>query len=141
MALAFYCPIMVAEPVLLAPMLKPVQQAARILIWQLGWTVLGAVIFGMLVSGRWAWSIAVGAGIGLLATAYVALVMIKHLLNVTKPATLFTVLITWLIKTMLVVGLLLLALRSHALVPLAVILGLSGSLVVYWFSVVMYSRG
>ncbi|HEX2585716.1 MAG TPA: ATP synthase subunit I [Steroidobacteraceae bacterium] len=122
-------------------MFKPVQQALRILIWQFGWTVLAAVIFGLLVSQRWGWSVLVGAGIGLLATSYLVLVMVKHVLNVTKPATLFTVLITWLIKVMLVVGLLLIAFRSASLVPLAIIIGLTGSLVAYWFSVFLFARG
>jgi len=62
-------------------------------------------------------------------------VMVRHVLNVTKPATLSTVLITWLIKTMLVIGLLLIAFRSSQLVPLAIMAGFVGSLVVYWLSV------
>ncbi|MES1195897.1 MAG: hypothetical protein ABUL58_03035, partial [Steroidobacter sp.] len=68
------------------------------------------------------------------------LVMIRHVLNITKPATLFTVLSTWLIKTMLVVGLLLIAFRTPQLVPLAVMLGLIGSLMAYWCSV-FFVRG
>ena len=121
-----------AEPVQIAPMLKPVQHAFRILAWQVAWTVLAAVIFGLVISQRWGWSVLVGAGIGLLATAYLMFVMVKHVLNVTKPATLFTVLITWLVKVMLVVGLLLIAFRSPRFVPLAVMLGLGGSLTTYW---------
>jgi hypothetical protein len=122
-------------------MFKPVQQALRILMWQSGWMVLAAVISGLLISQRWGWSVLVGAGIGVVATAYLAFVMVKHVLNVTKPATLFTVLITWLIKVMLVVGLLLIALRSPVLAPLAVILGLGSSLAVYWLCVVLLSAG
>jgi len=122
-------------------MLKPVQQALRILMWQSGWVVLAAAAFGLLINQRWAWSVLAGAGIGLVATSYLVLVIVKHVLNVTRPATLFTVLITWLIKVMLVVGLLLIALRSPMLTPLPVILGLGGSLLAYWLCMVLVSAG
>jgi len=125
----------------LSTMFKPVQQASRILIWQFGWVVVSALAFGLLINRQWGWSVLTGAGIGLVATSYVVLVMVKHVLNVTKPATLFTVLITWLIKVMLVVGLLLIALRSPLLTPLAVILGLVGSLMAYWLSMILVSTG
>jgi hypothetical protein len=131
----FYGLIKVVVLVQVAPMSKPVQQALRTLIWQSGWVLVSTAFVWSLVNQRWAWSVMVGAGIGLLSTGYVLLVMVKHVLNVTKPATLFTVLITWLIKTMLVVGLLLIAFRSPRLVPLAVMIGLMGSLVAYWLSV------
>jgi len=138
-ALVFYCPIGCYNGTSHA-MLKPVQQALRILMWQSGWIVVAASVLALLVSRQWALSVLAGAGIGLLATSYVVLVMVKHVLNVTKPATLFTVLLTWLIKTMLVIGLLLAAFRSAALSPLAVIAGLTSSLVVYWLSVMFFAR-
>jgi F0F1-type ATP synthase assembly protein I len=122
-------------------MFKPVQQALRILMWQAGWVVLATVAFGLLISRQWAWSVLVGAGIGLISTSYLVLVVVKHVLNVTKPATLFTVLITWLIKVMLVIGLLLIALWSPLLMPLPVILGLGGSLLAYWLSMVVVNTG
>lgn len=121
-------------------MLKPVQQALRILMWQAGWAVLGATAFELLVSRQWAYSVLVGAGIGMLGLSYLVLIMVKQGLQITRPATLFTVLSTWLIKTMLVVGLLLIAFRASQLVPLAVILGLIGSLIAYWCSV-FFVRG
>jgi len=119
-------------------MLKPVRQALRILIWQVGWTVLATAALALLVNRQWTWSVLTGAGIGLLTTSYLMLVMIRRVVNVTKPATLLTVLLTWLIKTTLVIGLLLIAFKSTALLPLAVILGLGGSLMVYWVSVVFF---
>jgi F0F1-type ATP synthase assembly protein I len=114
-----------------------IAQALRLLRWQFGWMVISGVAACLLLGQRWAWSMATGAGIGLIATSYLVFVMVKHSLTVTKPATLFTLLLTWLIKTILVIVLLLIALRSPALLPLAVILGLSGGLGVYWLSLIV----
>ena len=112
--------------------LTPGQQALRVLAWQLSGAVLSGAMALLLVDARAAWSMLAGAGIGSLGLAYVMLVMLKHGVQITKPATLFSVLITWLIKTMLVMGLLLIAFRSSRLAPLAVMLGLLGSFFVYW---------
>ncbi len=124
---------------------KPALQALHILCWQLSWMVLSAAVMGLMDGRRWAYSILAGAGIGLLTTAYLLFVMIKHSLMPTKSATLFSVLFAWLIKTILAVGLLMVALRSRMLLPLAVILGLSGSLLAYWLSLmvgrVKYANG
>jgi len=118
-------------------MKKPAQQVLRILLWQVSWTVSSAAVAGLMSGRLWAVSMLVGATIGLLATSYVLFVMIKHTLMVTKPATLFSVLLTWLIKTILVVGLLLIAFRSRMFLPPAVIFGLSGSFLAYWLAMVV----
>ena len=112
--------------------LTPAKHASRVLAWQFVWLLAGSVLALLLVNRRAAWSMLAGSGIGLLGIAYVMLVMVKHSVQITRPATLFSVLITWLIKTILVVGLLLIALRSPVLTPLAIMLGLMGSFFVYW---------
>jgi len=118
-------------------MMKPVQQVLRILLWQSSWMVASTLVMWLAIDKRWAGSMLAGAAIGLLANSYVLFVMIKHTLRVTRPATLFSVWLAWLIKTILVVGLLMIAFRSPMLLPLAVILGLFGSLLAYWLSMVV----
>jgi F0F1-type ATP synthase assembly protein I len=109
------------------------RQAMRILVWQL----LGLLTLGLVAwwyDGRVARSVLVGGGIGLLATAYLLFVLIKHSLQPARPATVLSLFGNWLVKTGLVLGLLALALRSPTLLPAAVLLGLASSLLIYWLS-------
>ena len=119
-------------------MLKSVtHQALRILLWQAGWVVLAGGLTAVTVGTRAAWSIMAGAAIGLLATSYLVFVLIKQTLQIGKPPSMVSVFAAWLVKTILVIGLLLIALRSRAIMPLLLIVGLCGSLVAYWLSMVV----
>jgi hypothetical protein len=90
-----------------------------------------------LVSGAsLARSVLAGGGIGLVATGYLMFVLIKHSLRPARPATVLGLFGNWFIKTGLVLGLLVIALRAHGLQPAAVMMGLAGSLVSYWVSVI-----
>lgn len=113
------------------------RQALRILGWQLLGLIVLTACAGWLYDWRVGRSVLTGSGIGWLATAYLVFVLIKHSLQPARPATVLSLYGNWLVKTALVVGLLLVALRSQALMPLAVLLGLFGSLTMYWLAVML----
>jgi len=104
----------------------------------LGWQLVGLIALSAAAVWIWDWRIArsvgVGSGIGLAATSYLAFVLIKHALRPAQPATVLSLFGNWLVKTALVLGLLAVALRSSALVPPAVLFGLSGSMLAYWLA-------
>jgi F0F1-type ATP synthase assembly protein I len=110
------------------------RQALRILGWQL------AVLILLTAAAAWCWggrvgrSVGVGSGIGLVATSYLAFVLIKHALRPARPATVLSLFGNWFVKTALVLGLLAIALRSTALAPPAVLAGLVGSMLAYWLA-------
>lgn len=91
----------------------------------------------MLSGWRVGCSVLVGSSIGWAATAYIVFVLIKHSLRPARPATVLSLYGNWFVKTALVMGLLLVALRSKALLPPAILLGLFSSLVTYWLVVVV----
>lgn len=113
------------------------RQALRILGWQLVGLLLLTVATGGLYGGRAARSVLAGGGIGMVATGYLVFVLIKHSLQPARPATVLSLFGNWFIKTLLVLGLLMIALRSGMLLPLAVLLGLVASLVIYWLAVMI----
>jgi len=109
------------------------RQAMRILGWQFATLIV-------LSAAAWCWdgrmgrSVGVGGGIGLIATSYLAFVLIKHALRPARPATVLSLFGNWLVKTALVLGLLAVALRSAVLTPPAVLFGLGSSLLAYWLA-------
>jgi F0F1-type ATP synthase assembly protein I len=111
------------------------RQALHILGWQLAGLILpvsAAAFIGGVSAAR---SVLAGGGIGLVATSYLMFVLIKHNLRPARPATVLSLFGNWFIKTGLVLGLLVIALRAHGLQPAAVMMGLAVSLVSYWLSV------
>jgi len=113
------------------------RQAVRILGWQMtGLIVLWAVAAG-LFDGRVGRSVLVGGGIVLVANSYLVFVLIKHSLRPARPVTVLGIFANWFFKTALVLGLLLIALRSRQLLPLGVLIGLFAGLVTYWLAVVL----
>jgi hypothetical protein len=107
----------------------------RILGWQLAGIGLVALPIWWFDS-QLALSIGVGGSIGFAAALYLVFVQVKHALQPARPASLLSLLTNWFIKTLLVLGLLMIALRSGYFRPLAVLLGLMMSLVLYWLAVV-----
>jgi F0F1-type ATP synthase assembly protein I len=111
------------------------RQALHILGWQLVGLILlvsAAVFIGGASVAR---SVLAGGGIGWVATSYLMFVLIKHSLRPARPATVLGLFGNWFIKTGLVLGLLVIALRTNGLQPAAVMMGLAGSLISYWLSV------
>lgn len=113
------------------------RQAVRILSWQLAGLILLTAVAGGLYGMRAGRSVLMGSGIGLIAASYLVFVLIKHGLRPARPATALNLFANWLIKTALVLGLLMIALRSTSLLPPAVLAGLAGSLLIYWLSVLV----
>ena len=99
-------------------------------------TACAGGLYGARVGG----SLLVGGAIGLLATSYLAFVMVKHALRPARPATVLGLFGNWFVKTAMVLGLLAVALRSERLVPPAVLAGLAGSLVCYWLAMVIGAK-
>ncbi|MGD9842155.1 MAG: ATP synthase subunit I [Steroidobacteraceae bacterium] len=116
------------------------RQALRILGWQLAGLVLLAAGAAWFYHGQAVRSVLVGSGIGLVATGYLVFVLVKHSLQPTRPATVLSLFGNWFIKTGLVVALLVVALRSTALTPPAVLIGLVCSLAIYWLTVLLGGR-
>ncbi len=74
----------------------------------------------------------VGGGIGLVWTLYMALVLFKHSLTHGVRLSAISFFAGWLFKVVMTVSLLVIALRSKALTPLLVLMGLFGAMVAYW---------
>ncbi len=110
------------------------RQAMRILGWQLASLIVLSATAAWCWDGRVGRSVGVGGGIGLIATSYLAFVLIKHALRPARPATVLSLFGNWFVKTGLVLGLLGVALRSTALVPPAILFGLACSLLAYWLA-------
>ena len=116
-----------------------VSSVARLGLRILGWQLAGLSLLALplwWLDGQLAPSVGVGGGIGLAAALYLVFVQVKHALQPARPANLLSLFTNWFIKTLLVLGLLMIALRSGLFRPLAVLLGLTMSLVLYWLAVV-----
>jgi len=116
-----------------------VRQISRVLLWQGVWLVLATIVAALVWGSRSAQSVLVGSGIGLLATAYLATVLIKRSMQIGKPPSVLGLFGNWFVKSALTVGLLIIALRSKSLSPLVVLTAWIGSLAAYWVCVV-FSR-
>lgn len=108
------------------------RQSVRILIWQALWSGALATIFAVTLGAKAAVSALVGGGIGLVWTAYMALVLFKHSLTHGVRLSAISFFAGWLFKVVVTVSLLVIALRSKALAPLFVLAGLFGAMVAYW---------
>jgi hypothetical protein len=78
-----------------------------------------------------------GGGIGLVATAYLATVLIKRSMQIGKAPSIVGLFGNWLVKSILTLGLLAIALRSKALSPSWVLAAWCGSLAAYWLCMVL----
>lgn len=116
-----------------------VRQISRVLLWQGAWLVLATVVAAGVWGSRSARSVLVGSGIGWLATAYLAIVLIKRSIQIGKWPSVVGLFGNWFVKSALTVGLLAIALRSKTLSPLFVLAAWIGSLAAYWVCVV-FSR-
>jgi F0F1-type ATP synthase assembly protein I len=108
------------------------RQSVRILLWQALWIGALATIFAVTLGTKAAVSALVGGGIGLVWTLYMALVLFKHSLTYGARLSAISFFAGWLFKVVVTVSLLVIALRSKALTPLLVLMGLFGAMVAYW---------
>jgi ATP synthase protein I len=108
------------------------RQSLRILMWQAGAIVVFALVCSVVWGVRAGASALAGGAIGLFWTAYMAWILFKHSLSHGARMSAFTFLAAWVIKLVMTVSLLFIAIRSRALLPLAVLAGLGMALVTYW---------
>ncbi len=108
------------------------RQSVKILLWQLAWVVAMAAIGGVLFGMRAGRSVLAGGGIGLLWTAYMAFTLFRHSLNHGARLSAASFVVAWLVKLVFTLGLLAIAFRSKAMMPLGLIAGLFGALLAYW---------
>jgi ATP synthase protein I len=109
------------------------RQSVRILMWQASAIVTFALVCAVVWGVRAGGSALAGGAIGLLWTAYMAWTFFKHSLSHGVRMSPLTFVAAWVIKLVLTVSLLFIAIRSRALLPLAVLAGLGMALVSYWF--------
>lgn len=112
-----------------------VRQISRILLWQGAWLVLATLAAALVWGARSAKSVLVGSGIGWVATAYLATVLIKRSMQIGKRPSVLGLFGNWLVKSALTLGLLIIALRATSLTPLFVLAAWFGSLATYWLCV------
>ena len=108
------------------------RESLKIMWWQLGWAAAVAVFCAALFGARAGWSALAGAGIGLIWTVYMAFAQFRHSLNHGVRLSAVGFFAGWMIKVALTVSLLVIAFRSAAMTPLAVLAGLFGAMVSYW---------
>ena len=105
------------------------RRSLLILRWQIGWITAIAVLCAFAFGARAGWSALVGGGIGLIWTFYMAVTLYQHSLDHGVRLSALTFVAGWLIKLGLTVALLVVAFRSGAFTPVALLGGLFGSLV------------
>jgi len=116
---------------------SPGGQALRILLWQI------AVVLGVAAAAALAWDAAAGAGvlvgggIAALPTVYIALKLYTSSLRRGVPVGAYGLLVGWVIKNAVTVGLLIVAFRSRAFPAPALLGGLGAALVAYWLCMVL----
>jgi len=110
------------------------RQARGIVLGQLSVTALLAGVSAAVWGIRAAVAVLIGGGIGIVAAGYLLIAMIRSSARVTGRPNLVGLLLAWVVKTTLTVSLLLIALRSKALPPPALLAGFGGSLLGYWLS-------
>lgn len=113
------------------------RQVLRLVLGQLGAVFVTAAALALSWGSGAAMSAVAGGGIGIVATAYLLVAMLRRRLRVGSGTGMVGVFASWLVKTLLTIGLLLAALRSQAFLPPALLAGLLASLIGYWLSLVL----
>ena len=110
------------------------RQSVQILRWQLAWIGALALLCGVVFGLRVGVSLLIGGGIGLIWTVSLAVAMFKHSLDHGARLSVLSFVGGWVLKIALTLCLLVIAFRSRALVPLAILGGLFWSMVAFWYS-------
>jgi F0F1-type ATP synthase assembly protein I len=122
------------------PVTKARRQALVIVSSQVFATVLIALMCGFAVGISQALSVAVGGGVGVLATAYMAFSVLRHGLGTSMGRVMWGFVMGWAIKVLLTLALLVIAFRSPALKPAYVLAAYVVSFIVYGYAAVRSSR-
>ena len=91
-----------------------------------------SLVFVAFGGGKAGWSSLVGGGIGLIWTVYMTVMLAKHSIDYGVRLSMATVIVGWVAKVALTIGLLIIAFRSRAIAPLPLLGGLAGALIAYW---------
>lgn len=110
--------------------------AWQILAWQVGWIVVIAGSSAAVFDAKAGWSVLVGGSIGLIWTVYMGFTLLRHSVDHGVRLSALTFFMGWLIKVVLTVSLLVIALRSKAMTPLALLGGLGVASMAYWAGLV-----
>jgi Ca2+/H+ antiporter len=119
----------------------------RLAAWRDALKVLAAQALAMVTVAAVAWlgwdrsaalGVFIGAAIGLIANVYLALALLGKPLLSGKPGS---VIVSWLIRVGLTVGLLIIAMRAQVAPPLALILGLAAISLAHWLAVSFWLSG
>lgn len=113
------------------------RQALLIVLGQLGATLVVAGLFALGWGRQSMLAALVGGGIGVVASAYLLMAMVKRRARIDKGPAVGALFLSWLVKTVLTISLLMVALKSKGLPPLPLLAGLFASLVGYWLSLVV----
>ena len=108
------------------------RESLRLLVWQAGCVIALAAVFAAAWGGKAGWSSLVGGGIGLIWTIYMTVTLAKHSVDHGVRLSMATVIVGWVAKVALTIGLLIIAFRSKAIAPLPLLGGLGGALIAYW---------
>lgn len=108
------------------------RQSLHILRWQLGWVAALAIVCALIFGARAGWSVLAGGGVGLIWTVTMAAMLFRHSLTHGMRMSALSFAAAWLIKVALTIALLIVAFRSRAFTPPALLGGLFGALVSYW---------
>jgi F0F1-type ATP synthase assembly protein I len=114
------------------------REALRVLAIQAAAMVVVALVCAMIWGARVGLGALIGAGIGLLANAYLAIALLGKPLLRQKAGN---VQLNWLIKVVLTLSLLWIAMRSKIVPPPSLIGGLFASIVAHWFAVTFWLNG
>lgn len=108
-----------------------------VVLGQVGATLAVAGVFVLTQDSRSALAALVGGGIGVVATAYLLIAMVKRRMRVDRGSGFGGLFLSWLVKTVLTISLLAMALKTKWLPPLPLLAGLFGSLFGYWLSLML----
>ncbi|WP_168160119.1 ATP synthase subunit I [Steroidobacter denitrificans] len=116
----------------------PTGQAIRILRWQVLGVGLSAAIAAILWDAGIGRAVLAGGGIGAMPTVYVALALLRSSLSAgAAPVSVLRVFAGWVIKNVLTIALLVIAFRSRAFAPPALLGGVGVALAAYWLCMVL----
>jgi hypothetical protein len=114
------------------------RDALKVLAVQLIAMLIAAVLAAIVGNANFGLGVLIGAGIGILSNAYLAVALLGKPLLTGKPGN---VLFSWLIRVGLTVSLLFIVMRAGYVPPASLIAGLAMVFLAHWLAVSFWLRG
>lgn len=114
------------------------RDALRVLAAQFAALVVAALVAAAIFGWQAGLGVTIGASIALLANAYLAIAMLGKPLLTGKPGSMM---LNWLVKAGLIIGLVTIALKLRIAPPLALIAGLAAVSLAHWIAVTFWLSG